>query len=104
MYSSRSLFELEAFSQGKTIHWLFLDINTVFHHVGLILLNKTKNIAPSISLKVVNVRPVSKTSSTISEFFIGSEINSIFNLWLNATARHNPVSYTHLTLPTIVSV
>ncbi len=41
------------------IHWFSLDINTVFHHVGLILLNNTKNIAPSISLNVVNVRPVS---------------------------------------------
>ena len=38
---------------------VFFDINTVFHHVGLILLNNTKNIAPSIFLKVFNVMPVS---------------------------------------------
>ena len=26
----------------------------------------------------------------MSEFLSGSEIKSIFNLWLSATARHNP--------------
>ena len=30
------------------------------------------------------------TSSTIREFLIGSEIRFTFNLWLSATARHNP--------------
>ena len=49
MYALRSFFESNVFSQGKTIHSLFSAINTEFHHLGLHLLNNSKNIAPNFA-------------------------------------------------------